>query len=281
MDSVLPLPLDSRRPGGAARSDASDRRESLLWREFAETGSQQTRSKLIERFMPLAYSLAHRYRSQSEPLDDLIQVASLGLMKAVDRFEPDRGVPFTGFATPTILGELRRHFRDRVWTLRLPRSLSELTAEIDHANTELSDQLGHHPSAAEIGKYLAIPVERVLEAQNAAQARRMRSLDMPASSDEGVPPMIETVADDESGYERVESQLASAAADLDERERLVLKLHFEDGLTQQAIGERIGVSQMQVSRISRGALWKLLGALQGETPTMAVPTASRREPLAA
>ena len=265
MQSVLPIDVRCHQGRGRhAPTDASRRREDLMFREFAETRSERLRETLVEQFMPLAQSLASRYRRQSEPMDDLIQVACVGLVNAIDRFEPERGRPFAAFATPTILGELRRHFRDRVWTLRLPRSLSELAMRLDQAEAELTEQLGHRPSAEEIGTHLSIPADQVREGQRAKQARQLRSLDVPAASVEGLPPMIETVATADRGYERVEAQLAAVDAKLADRERTVLRLHFDEGMTQQQIGEIIGVSQMQVSRINRGALSKLLSAVRGE-----------------
>ena len=252
-----------RRSGGD--DVASD--EERLFRQYAATHDQRIREELIVRFLPLARSLALRYRGAREPVEDLIQVANLGLVKALDGFDPERGKSFVAYAAPTILGELRRHFRDHVMELRLPRGLQERTLAVQQAATSLSDQLGRSPTAAQIAERLELSEEEVAEALLAGEARRTLSLDAPRSrkEDESAP-MVETVGWAEPGYEAVETQVAADNAELTERERLVLWLRFEDNLTQKQIGDRIGVSQMQVSRIMRGALQRLLEAVEGEEP---------------
>jgi RNA polymerase sigma-B factor len=259
---------DTESSAGAEPSvtDAVQRqREHLLLRRFAATRSPDLREDLVERFMPLARSLAMRYRGGSESLEDLIQVANLGLVKAIDGFDPDRGKPFTAYAVPTILGELRRHFRDHVWNLHLPRSLQERTMDVDEAITELTERGGRFPTVAQIADRLEISEEEVLDAVRAGEARRTLSLDVPRLREDGESaPTVEMVADDELGYDSVESNLAARTADLDDREWLVLRLKFAAGLNQYEIGGRLGVSQMQVSRIMRRALRKLLAAVQGD-----------------
>jgi RNA polymerase sigma-B factor len=238
-------------------------RERLLLRRYADCGDSTLREELVDRFTPLARSLAMRYRGGSEPLDDLVQVANLGLVKAIDGFDPARGKPFTAYAVPTILGELRRHFRDHVWPVHLPRSLQERTLEVEAAITELTEQRGRFPTVAQIAERLDVEQEEVLEAMRADEARRTLSLDAPRRRDDEDPtPTVETVGSDESGYDTVEATLSARAAGLDEREWRVLRLRFVDDLNQYEIGERIGVSQMQVSRLIRAALHKLLGAVQ-------------------
>jgi RNA polymerase sigma-B factor len=215
--------------------------------------------------MPLARSLAMRYRRQTESLDDLVQVAALGLVKAIDGFDPARGKPFTAYAVPTILGELRRHFRDHVWNVRLPRGLQEMTMKVDAATANLTEDLGRFPTATEVSGHLEVSVEDVLEAIEAGHARRTVSLDAPRRvGDEDSTPAVEALPTREPGYDRIEADLASRAAGLDEREWEVLRLRFAEELTQSEIGARLGVSQMQISRISRRALWKLLNAVRGE-----------------
>jgi RNA polymerase sigma-B factor len=269
-------------PGGAlaARSSRTVERatprghrdalsEAALLRRYATTRDPQLKEELVRRFLPLARSLALRYRGAPEPLEDLIQVASLGLVKALDGFDPECGDSFKAYAVPTILGELRRHFRDRVWELRLPRSLQERTMVVREAATVLSDELGRTPTISQIAERLQLSEEEVFEAFEADSARRTFSLDAPGGREGTEPepePMIETVGGTEPGYDRVEAQLAAQEASLTERERTVLRLRFEDDLTQHEIGRRIGVSQMQVSRIMRKALRKLLGAVQGAVP---------------
>jgi RNA polymerase sigma-B factor len=264
------VPPDRRNPAACKRYEAA------LLDRYADTRSPEVRDELVRRFMPLARSLALRYRRQTESLDDLIQVANLGLVKAIDGFDPERGRPFSAYAVPTILGELRRHFRDHVWNVRLPRGLGELAMRIDEAVSELTEALGRHPTPAQVAERLGVAVEDVLEGLEATHARRTLSLDAPRLSDEQSTPTIETIASQELGFERVESGFACAAAELTEREWRVLRLRFSDSLTQSEIGRELGVSQMQISRISRRALWKLLAAVRGERAEGPAPPSAER-----
>lgn len=250
--------------------------EAALLRRYAEAPTPELREELVRRLMPLARSLAARYRSQTESLEDLVQVANLGLIKAVDGFDPSRGKPFTAYAVPTILGELRRHFRDHVWNLRLPRGLQELTMKVDLATAQLTEEHGRYPSPAQIAAVLGIGVEEVLEALTAGQARSTLSLDAPRGSEEDAAPVVETIGAADPGFGGVEAQMAATGIELDARERRILKLRFEQQLTQREIGELLGVSQMQISRISRAALWKLLAAVRGEDQAGPVPSVRRR-----
>jgi RNA polymerase sigma-B factor len=231
--------------------------EARLWREFAQTRDPAIREELIKRNMPFAKRLALRYRGASESFDDLLQVANLGLLGAIDRFDPERGIPFTAFASPTILGELKRHFRDRVWTVRVPRGLHDRMAEVDKAITELTKQLQRSPSVGEIAERLELEQVDVLEAIEANHNRRPLSLDRPPGgeeSEEATP--SEWVGEDDEGFELVEGRIALDAAlpYLEERERTVLRLRFVEDMTQSQIAARIGHSQMHVSRILRRAL---------------------------
>ena len=242
-----------------------DFNEEMLLRRYATTRDPQLKEELVHRFLPLARSLALRYRATPEPLEDLIQVASLGLVKALDGFDPERGESFNAYAAPTILGELRRHFRDRVWELRLPRRLQDRAMAVREAAAALSEELGRTPAVSRIAERLELSEEEVLETLQADSARRTLSLDGPGGrKDEEPEPMIEAIGGQEAGYERVEVQLAAEGTPLTERERTVLRLRFEDDLTQREIGRRLGVSQMQVSRIMRTALCKILEAVQGD-----------------
>jgi RNA polymerase sigma-B factor len=239
--------------------------EEVLLRRYAATRDPQLKEELVRRFLPLARSLALRYRGTPEQLDDLIQVASLGLVKALDGFDPERGGDFNAYAAPTILGELRRHFRDRVWELRLPRGLQERTMAVREEAAALSEELGRTPTVSQIAERIELSEEEILETLQADFARRTLSLDAPRAREDTEPvPMIETVGEAEEGYDRVEVQLAAEGARLTERERTVLRLRFEEDLKQREIGRRLGVSQMQVSRIMRNALHKILKAVQGE-----------------
>jgi RNA polymerase sigma-B factor len=232
-------------------------------RRYATTRDQQIKEELVRRFLPLARSLAVRYRGTPEPLEDLIQVASLGLVKALDGFDPERG-SFKAYAAPTILGELRRHFRDRVFGMRLPRALQEQTMIVREAAVALSEELGKTPTASQIAERLELPEEEVLEALRAYVERNTLSLDGTQSSQQEPEPRIETIGKQDEGYGRVEDQLAADGVDLTSRERTVLRLRFEDDLPQHEIGRRLGVSQMQVSRIMRGALRRVLEAVTVE-----------------
>src|SRR5688572_7845483 len=247
----------------AAPGTRSAGSETDLLRRYAESGDPALKEDLVRRFMPLARSLALRYRGASEQLEDLIQVASLGLVKALDGFDLERGRSFMAYAAPTILGELRRHFRDRVWEVRLPRGLQERTMAVSEAAGELSDELGASPTVSQIAARLGWDEDDVSEALQADEARRTLSLDVPRSREESSP-MVEMLGETEPGYDAIEAQLAADGAPLEDRERRVLRLRFEEDLNQYEIGNRLGVSQMQVSRIMRGALRKLLTAVQGE-----------------
>jgi RNA polymerase sigma-B factor len=234
--------------------------EGALWKRYARFREPTIREELVRRNLPFAKRLALRYRGASESFDDLLQVASLGLLNAIDRFDPDRGIPFTAFASPTILGELKRHFRDRVWTVRVPRGLHDRMAEVDRAITELTKELQHSPSVAEIADRLELEQTDVLEVLEANHNRRPLSLDRPAGAEEpDEAPPVEWVGEEDQGFELVEGRIALDAAlpSLDERERLVLRLRFVDDMTQSQIAEQIGHSQMHVSRILRRALTRL------------------------
>jgi RNA polymerase sigma-B factor len=261
---------DRRIPPGAESNEA------LLLR-YSTDRSPARREELVRRFMPLARSLALRYRRQTESLEDLVQVAGLGLVKAIDRFDPAYERGFAAFAVPTILGELRRHFRDHVWTLRLPRGLQELTMKVDETTSTLTEELGRVPTPTEVATRLGTSLEDVLEALEAGDARRTLSLDAPnRGDDEDSLPVVEAVGDADPGYGRVEAELAADSAGLEEGEWQVLRMRFVDELTQKEIGDRLGVSQMQISRISRRALWKLLNAVRGTAAVSPPPPVHAR-----
>src|SRR3954469_14549659 len=249
-------------PAAGARR-VPGRTDAQILEAYAATRDPRLREALVERFLPLARSIAKRYRKAEEPFDDLLQVASLGLLKAVDRFDPERGIAFSSFAVPTIVGELRRHFRDRCWSVRPPRELQERALEVDKVRTELTTRLGRSPSVREIGQALELTDERVLEALQAQQGMRATSLDAPRP---GVEDPDSTLGDATGTLDpellRAEHRatLARLFDRLDDRERRVLRLRFEEDMTQEQIGAIVGVSQMQVSRIIRGAVGKLSAA---------------------
>ncbi|HEY7960674.1 MAG TPA: SigB/SigF/SigG family RNA polymerase sigma factor [Solirubrobacteraceae bacterium] len=240
--------------------------DAELFARARDHGDARAREQLVERYMPLARRLARRYQRSEEPFEDLVQVASLGLLKAVDRFDSGREVVFSSYAVPTILGELKRHFRDRTWSVRVPRDLQELALRVDRAVTQLSVGKRRAPSVGEIASAVGASEEQVLEAMEAAGAYRAGSLDAPRSTQgEDV---AESVADgigiQEGGFERAEERatLQPLLARVSPRERLVLTLRFGEDLTQAEIGERIGVSQMQVSRLIRQALMRMRAELE-------------------
>ncbi|GAA0571725.1 hypothetical protein GCM10010172_65260 [Paractinoplanes ferrugineus] len=220
------------------------------------------RDRTIEAWMPLARHLANRYAGRGEPTDDLFQVALVGLIKSVDRFDADRGVEFAGFAIPTIVGELKRHFRDRTWSIRVPRRLQELRLAITGANTTLTHTLGRSPTVADIAAHLEISEEDVLEGLEGARAYNATSLSTPISAD-GNTELGETLGGVDREYEHAETRLAlaPAMAALDEREQRIVSLRFYGNLTQSQIAERVGISQMHVSRLLTKALGKMRGHL--------------------
>jgi RNA polymerase sigma-B factor len=244
--------------------------EDELLRQYAETRDEGAREEIVHRFLPFARSLAMRYSGGVEPSEDLVQVASLGLVSALERFDPARGVPFAAFAGPTILGELRRHFRDRVWTLRVPRGLQERIREVETAIAKLSHELERSPTVAEIGKLIGADEAAVLEAFEATVARRTVSLDQPSAGAEPgeEAPMTERIGSEDPNYELVEDRAAiDASSDvLDDTEREVLRLRFAEDMTQSRIAEEVGYSQMHVSRILRRALDKLRLAATEQAP---------------
>jgi RNA polymerase sigma-B factor len=241
--------------------------------ERAHAGDQQARGQLVQRFLPLARQLARRYQRGGEPLDDLVQVASLGLLKAIDRFDPERETAFSSFAVPTILGELKRHFRDKGWSVRVPRDLQELTVKVDRVGEQISRDLGRAPTPTEIAEAIGVTAEQVLEAREASAAYRAVSLDRPRDEEEEDSSGIA----DAVGHEDPGFSLAEDAATVErlmrvltDREREVLRLRFEEDLTQSEIGERVGVSQMHVSRLIRQSVARLREAAEeaprGRTP---------------
>ena len=253
------LALPPRRRSSCEREDVRETERQLLIRYHRE-GDLAAREELAERFLPLARDLALRYSYTDEPFDDLLQVASLGLVKAIDRFEPERGTKFTSYAAPTILGELKRHFRDKGWSMHVARDLQERALAVSRATEELSKELHRSPKAREVAGHLGCTVEEVLEAQEAAASYEAASLDAPAARDDDESAsVIDLIGDDDSAYELVEDRqaIASTWKALPEVERQVLELRFMEDLTQREIGERIGYSQMHVSRLLRRALTRL------------------------
>jgi RNA polymerase sigma-B factor len=235
--------------------------EQLLER-FTTTRDQLAREEIARRFLPLASGLAARYRDKGERLEDLEQVARLGLLKAIDGYDSSRPNGFTAYATPTILGELRRHFRDRSWAMRVPRDLKEAMPRIRAAVADLATEKGRMPDAEEVAEATNMETVAVHEAMEASIAARPTSLDAPASTriaEEGALPLVEQVGSSDENFDQVEYNvmLEERLGQLSDRDREVLHLSFVEDLTQSEIGKRVGVSQMQVSRILRSALDRL------------------------
>jgi RNA polymerase sigma-B factor len=243
-------------PGGQIANAARATREQELLRRYHKDGDLSARDQLAEEMLPLARALAGRYAGRGEPLDDLVQVACVGIMKAIDGFDLSRDVRFSSYATPTVLGEIKRHFRDRTWAMRVPRGLQELQLKVAKARDELTNKLGRSPNVEELSQELDESFEDVLATIQSAGARRTRSLDEPAGEDLTLGDSIGG-NDPEMGRAEMRVLLDSALDVLSDRDREVLRLRFELDLTQTEISERVGVSQMQISRIIRQSLARL------------------------
>ena len=254
MSSVL-APVARQHATSVMRGDTRD-----LFLRWQKRGDQGARDELVEQFMPLARSLARRYGRSSEPFEDLLQVASMGLLKAVDRFDPERGHPFSSFAVPTILGEMRRYFRDSGWAVHMPRGLQEQALKVRDAQERLTNEHGHAPTVGQLAEYLEFDTEDVLDTLQALQAYETLSLDAPPPSagDEAIT-YGDALGHEDERYELVEldATVSAALAHLPARERLVLHLRFVEDLTQTEIAAHVGVSQMQVSRLLRHSLDQL------------------------
>jgi len=236
------------------------REDRRLLLRYHQHGDAAAREELVERFLPLARQLARRYQRTNEPLDDLMQVASVGLVKAIDRFDPDRGTAFSTYAVPTILGELKRYFRDSGWAVHVPRGMQERVMKLDTAAQELHRRIGRSPSPKELGEELGLSEEEVLEAMEAASAYDAVSLEQQKGDpDESKDTFQDSLGTEEERYELVEygAAIAPTLKALTPRERLILHLRFVEDLTQSEIADRIGVSQMHVSRLIRRSLTRL------------------------
>jgi RNA polymerase sigma-B factor len=238
-------------------SDRDRQREAELLALIAELPEDDprrvaARDEVVTMHLPLASFLARRFRDRGESLDDLTQVATVGLIKAVDRFEPDRGVQFSTFATPTMVGEIKRHFRDKGWAIRVPRRLQELRLSISRATAELSQSTGRSPTVAELAAHLDVTEEDILEGMESAQAYATLSLDAASTdgTEEGAT-LVETLGEDDPGLGEVEARqtLDPLLAGLPPRERSIIHMRFYENMTQSQIAERVGVSQMHVSRL--------------------------------
>lgn len=235
--------------------------ERRLLERYAKDHSPVVLEELVERFMPLARRLAARYAGGAEPFDDLVQVASVGLVKAIDRFDPERGTAFSTFAVPTILGELKRHFRDRGWSVHVPRDVQERILKVERAMAELPAKLGHTPTVQEIGQRIEASDEEVLEAMHASQGHHAVSLDATSTMGDGDEPgpLRDRIGAEDLSFDTVEygEAIGPVLQEISERDRMVLHLRFVEDMTQSEIADQVGVSQMHVSRILRATVEKL------------------------
>lgn len=250
---------DTEGPPGAMTGDRRAREDLRLFRAWIDGGDRRARAQLIERFLPLARSLARRYERGSEPLEDLVQVASMALVKAIDRYDPARGYAFSSFAVPTIAGELKRHFRDQTWMVRPPRGIQEVTLRVEGALARLSQQLDRSPTTGELAEAVGVSDEEILEAMQARSARGALSLHAPQGDPGDAMSLQDTLGAEDPDLERAETraQLDRLMTDISPRAREMLRMRFEEDMTQAEIGAAIGISQMQVSRILRQTIAQL------------------------
>jgi RNA polymerase sigma-B factor len=271
--------LDSTAACGDGDADTlpDDRRgrdDLRLFRAWVDGGDRDARAQLIERFLPLARSLARRYERGSEPLEDLVQVASVALVKAIDRYDPARGYAFSSFAVPTIAGELKRHFRDQTWMVRPPRGIQEVTLRVEGALARLTQELDRSPTTSELAACVGVGDEAILEAMQARSARGALSLHAPQGEPADGMMLQDTLGAEDPDIERAEqrAQLERLMADVSPRAREMLRMRFEEDMTQAEIGVAIGISQMQVSRILRQTIAQLREAAEAaEAPAQPEP----------
>jgi RNA polymerase sigma-B factor len=242
--------------------------DKVLLRRYHEQGDLAAREQLIEQYMSLVRSLARRYSYRGEQLEDLVQIGAIGLIKAIDRFDVNRGVELTTYATPNIIGEIKRHFRDRGWSVRVPRGLQELNIQLSRLIEELTVQNGRSPTIPELAKAASVTDEEVLEALESGRAYSSLSLSAGSGGhdDDGELDPLESLGTEEHQYEVSEDRavLAPGFRVLDERERKILHLRFFEGLTQSQIAQQVGISQMHVSRLIRRSLEKIRDEIAAE-----------------
>ena len=246
--------------------------DRILLRRYHEDGDLQAREQLIEQYMSLVRSLARRYSYRGEQLEDLVQIGAIGLIKAIDRFDLERGVELTTYATPNIIGEIKRHFRDKGWSVRVPRGLQELNVQLSRLVEQLTVQLSRSPTIPELAKAAGVEEEEVLEALESGRAYTSLSLSVGGGGgdDDDLDP-LESLGTEEHQYEVSEDRavLAPGFKVLDERERKILQLRFFEGLTQSQIAQQVGISQMHVSRLIRRSLEKIRETIAEDEESLA------------
>jgi RNA polymerase sigma-B factor len=253
--------------------EATRRRSAELFAELRDESApeathERAREGLVHLHLPLVEHCARRFRNRGEPYEDLVQVGTIGLLKSVDRFDVDRGVEFSTYATPTIIGEIKRHFRDKGWAIRVPRRLQELRMQIGTAGAELTQQLGRSPTPRELAEAIGCSVDDILEGIESSNAYSTLSLDAGDDSDDGAATMLDAIGIDDEGLEHVEirESIKPLLDRLDAREKRILLLRFFRNLTQSQIAEEIGVSQMHVSRLLSRTLEQLRTSLEEPPP---------------
>jgi RNA polymerase sigma-B factor len=265
-EAEVPKVPASRAATSADRARARDLFNDLQEMPEESPSRNRVRDELVEMHLPLVEYLARRFRNRGEPLDDLVQVATIGLIKSVDRFDLERGVEFSTYATPTIVGEIKRHFRDKGWAIRVPRRLQELKLSLTKATSELSQKLGRSPTVGELAGHLGMSEEEVLEGLESANAYSAVSLDAPDGGDEDAPAVADTLGIQDEGLEGVEyrESLKPLLERLPPREKKILLLRFFGNMTQSQIAAELGISQMHVSRLLARTLAQLRrGLLEG------------------
>ncbi len=269
-DVAVPVPVTQDHPRSRERKRDDYSHCAPLFAELAalpegHAGRARLRERLIIEFLPLADHIATRFSGRGQPRDDLVQVARLGVMKAVDRFDPTHGADFLSFAVPTVMGEVRRHFRDTGWALRVPRGLQELQGRLSRGTTELAQHLGRAPTPSELAGHLGIDVETVRDGLLAANCYETSSLDQPLNNGEGSSSLAEVMGEPDAGIGFVEDHhtLVPLLKKLPAREQAIVRMRFFEGLSQSQIAARVGVSQMQVSRLLAKTLHQLRDQLDG------------------
>ncbi len=253
------MPASKGKRSGRTKKAWDKERTARLFKRYKEDGDLDAREQLIVNHSNLVHYLANKYANKGEPLEDLYQVGSVGLIKAIDGFDPSRGLEFTTYATPTIMGEIKRHFRDKGWNVRVPRRLQDLSIKVNAATDTLTRELQRSPSVTEIAEYLDASVDDVLEAMESSSAYSALPLETGTGEDDEAPSVIDKIGVEDKGLESADDRvlLADVLKEFPPRERDILKMRFDEGLTQVEIAKRLGVSQVQVSRLLRRTIQKL------------------------
>jgi RNA polymerase sigma-B factor len=272
MEPDIVLDEDASGDAPATGVELTRRRSAALFVDFLDPDAPQAtrdgaREALVHLHLPLVEHCARRFRNRGEPFEDLVQVGTIGLIKSVDRFDPERGVEFSTYATPTIIGEIKRYFRDKGWAIRVPRRLQELRMQIGSATGELTQSLGRSPTPRELAEHIGCTVEEIVEGIESSNAYSTLSLDASDDNDDGAPTILDALGVDDEGLAHVEirESIKPLLDRLDQREKKILLLRFFKNMTQSQIAEEIGVSQMHVSRLLNRTLEQLRTSLEEQS----------------